>query len=65
MRQQRVRASWSPWVAVFILGLAVSASAQGPAGLEASAAAQATPAAVKSLSLDQAVQLALENNLGL
>ena len=65
MRQQRVRASWGPWVAVFVLGLAVSASAQGSGALQASAAAQAAPAAVKSLSLDQAVQLALENNLGL
>jgi outer membrane protein TolC len=65
MRQQRVRASWGPWVAVFVLGLAVSASAQGPAVLQTSASAQAAPAAVKQLSLDQAVQLALENNLGL
>jgi outer membrane protein len=65
MRQQRVRASWSPWVAVFVLGLAVSASAQGSGALQTSAAAQTAPAAVKSLSLDQAVELALQNNLGL
>jgi outer membrane protein TolC len=66
MRQQRFRTACSSVIAVFVLGLAVSASAQGPSSIQASAATQAVPAgAVKQLTLDQAVQLALENNLGL
>ncbi|MDO8835253.1 MAG: hypothetical protein Q7V01_06635, partial [Vicinamibacterales bacterium] len=66
MRQQRLRTACSSWVAVFVLGLAVSSSAQGPSSIQTSAATQAVPAgAVKQLTVDQAVQLALENNLGL
>jgi outer membrane protein len=66
MRQQRVRAACGTLVSVFVLGLAVSASAQGPIASQAAQVAKMAPAgSVRSLTLDEAVQLALENNLGL
>lgn len=65
MRLPCVRTVRVALVAVFVIGLAASGSAQGPT-LQLGAATQAAPAgAVKQLSLDEAVQLALENNLGL
>jgi outer membrane protein len=66
MRQQRVRAACGTLVSVFVLGLAASASAQGPIASQAAQVAKTAPAgSVRSLTLDEAVQLALENNLGL
>lgn len=65
MRLPCVRTVRSTLVGVFVVGLAASVSAQGPA-LQLGAATQAAPAGmVKQLSLDEAVQMALENNLGL
>jgi outer membrane protein len=66
MRQHRVLTACGRLVAVFIFGLAVSASAQGPAAPQAGSASPAAPAGVvQNLSLDDAVKMALENNLGL
>jgi outer membrane protein len=63
MRQHRVQTACGRLVAVFIFGLAVSASAQSPA---VPAARPATPAgAIQPLSIEDAVKMALENNLGL
>lgn len=66
MRQLCIRAAWGTLAVVCTLGLGVSASAQGPAVFQTDVTAQAAPAGgVRPLTLDEAVQLALENNLGL
>ena len=66
MREQRVRIQWGTLVAVFVFGLALSVSAQEPLSVAAGKAAAGAPGApVRALTLDDAVQLALENNLGL
>jgi outer membrane protein len=69
MGEQRVWTACGKLAAVFVMGVAVTASAQGPGPgslvqPSAAVAAQAA-AAVRPLSLDDAVKLALENNLGL
>ena len=61
MRQQRVRAARIGIVAMCVLGLAVSAFAQ-----QAPAPAPQAPAGpVQRLSMEEAIKLALENNLSL
>lgn len=62
MRQQRVRAAQVGIFAVCVLGLAASAFAQAQA---AAPAAQAPAGPVLRLSMEEAIRLALENNLSL
>ncbi|MCX6537314.1 MAG: TolC family protein [Acidobacteria bacterium] len=64
MLQQLSRAARICLIAVSIIGLSVSALAQTPAATPATPAAPAQPAGpAQPLSLEEAVKLALENNL--
>ena len=66
MRQQWSHAARTLLVAAFVFGLSVSAFAQAPAAPAGALVAQAPLAGpVRPLSLEEAVKLALENNLGL
>lgn len=66
MRQQWFRAARTLLVAAFVFGLSMSAFAQVPAAPAGALTAQVPLAGpVRPLSIEEAVKLALENNLGL
>ena len=63
MRQQYSRAAWAGLLAAVILGVSVSAFAQVPATAAAPAPKDQSTVAAQSLSMEDAIRMALENNL--